>query len=397
MRRYASMLYILAAVALTVVIGLLGFIPLALRWLLVLAVFVGLLVLIGRDVTGKMVESTRRGRTTTRFAPGRVDGVLIDLRNKVSLSRLQLVLWPVVVLSAWVTLALHRTIPIVQGRLAASADVTATVAGLLAAGEPTEADMSRAVTVLTQLMGQDPTAPGATMPAYSPLDITIPNEVLLALGISVASLAGAGAIKSNRAANEDGRATQIVENRAGRALEAAATAGAQVATMETTRVTLEAMSGGLEALDDPDAAERARLAEARLAELEPRLRAAEAAAARTEARAAEHAMHLVEVRAEAVGELHANAVPDEARWSDMLRGDTVANFDFADLGKIQMFLFTVVLVFAYAALVWSIMSMPAAAGILQAVPTMSLPPFSDSAVLTLGLSHGGYLATKTAA
>ena len=111
MRRYASMLYILAAVALTVVIGLLGFIPLALRWLLVLAVFVGLLVLIGRDVTGKMVESTRRGRTTTRFAPGRVDGVLIDLRNKVSLSRLQLVLWTVVVLSAWVTLALHRTIP----------------------------------------------------------------------------------------------------------------------------------------------------------------------------------------------------------------------------------------------------------------------------------------------
>ena len=93
----------------------------AVRWLLVMAVFVGLLVLIGRDVTGRQVESTRRGRTVIRMAPGRVDGVLIDLRNKVSLSRLQLVLWTVVVLSAWVTLALHRTIPIVQGRLVASA------------------------------------------------------------------------------------------------------------------------------------------------------------------------------------------------------------------------------------------------------------------------------------
>ena len=51
MRRNASMLYILAAVVLTVVFGLLGFIPLAVRWLLVMAVFVGLLVLIGRDVT----------------------------------------------------------------------------------------------------------------------------------------------------------------------------------------------------------------------------------------------------------------------------------------------------------------------------------------------------------
>ncbi len=395
MQRYASMIYILAAVALTVVIGLLGFIPLPVRWLLVMAVFVGLLVLVGRDVSGRQVETTRRGRTVMRFAPGRVDGVLIDLRNKISLSRLQLVLWTVVVLSAWVTLALHRTIPIVQGRLVASADVTATVAGLLAGGEPTEAHMTQAAAVLTQLMGPQPAA--GQLPAYSPLEVAIPQEVLLALGISVASLAGAGAIKSNRAVSEGGRATQIVENRAERALEAAASAGAQVTALETTRDTLESLSGGLETMDDPDAAERARLAEARLAELEPRLRAAEAAAARAEARATEQATRLNEVRAEAVGELHANATVDEARWSDMLRGDTVANFDFADLGKVQMFLFTVGLVFAYAALVWSVMSMPAAAGILQAVPTISLPAFSDSAVLTLALSHGGYLATKTAA
>ena len=397
MRRNASMLYILAAIVLTVVIGLLGFIPLGVRWLLVMAVFVGLLVLIGRDITGRQVESTRRGRTVMRFAPGRVDGVLIDLRNKISLSRLQLVLWTVVVLSAWVTLALHRTIPIVQGRLVASADMTATVAGLLAGGEPTEAHVAQAAAVLAQLTGQPVTAAGAALPAYSPLDIAFPQEVLLALGISVASLAGAGAIKSNRAVNEGGRATQIIENRADRALEAAATAGTQVTALEATRDTLESLGGGLEGLDDPDAAERARLAEARLAELEPRLRAAEAAAARAEARATDQAMRLSEVRAEAIGELHANVTVEEARWSDMLRGDTVANFDFADLGKIQMFLFTVGLVFAYAALVWSIMSMPAAAGILQAVPSMSLPAFSDSAVLTLALSHGGYLATKTAA
>lgn len=397
MQRYASMIYILAAVVLTVVFGLLGFIPLPVRWLLVMAVFIGLLVLIGRDVTGRQVESTRRGRTVMRFAPGRVDGVLIDLRNKISLSRLQLVLWTVVVLSAWITLALHRTIPIVQGRLVASADVTATVAGLLAGGEPTEADLTQAAAVLTQLMGQPTAVAGAALPAYSPLNVTIPPEVLLALGISVASLAGAGAIKSNRAVSEGGRATQIVENRAERALEAAATAGAQVTTLETTRTTLESLSGGLETMDDPDAAERARLAEARLAELEPRLRAAEAAAERAEARAAQQTNRLAEVRAEAIGELHANTTVGEARWSDMVRGDTVANFDFTDLGKIQMFLFTVVLVFAYAALLWSIMSMPAAAGILQTVPAMSLPAFSDSAVLTLALSHGGYLATKTAA
>jgi len=392
------MIYIIAAIILTVVVGLLGFLPLVVRWLAVMGVFIGLLVLIGREVTGQTVETTRRSRSLTRFTPGRADGVLIDLRNKISLSRLQLVLWTVVVLSAWVTLALHRTIPVVAGRLPGPGSATVTtVAGLLAEdGATGQQATARATAVVAQLMGADAAANVDTA-SYSPLNIAFPQEVLLALGISVASLAGAGAIKSNRAADENGRATQIVENRVDRAQEAAAHAGAQVTTLESTVESLESLSGGLEAADDPDAAARAAAAEARLAELEPRLRAAEAAAARAETRAAEQATQLAVIQAEAVGELHANASPADARWSDMLRGDTVANFAFADLGKIQMFLFTVVLVFAYAALVWSIMRMPAAEGVLQVVPSLSLPAFSDSAIITLALSHGGYLATKTAA
>ncbi len=397
MRRYWSMIYIIAAVILTVIVGLLGFLPLWVRWLAVMAVFIGLLVLIGREVTGQTVETTRRSRTLARFAPGRADGVLIDLRNKISLSRLQLVLWTVVVLSAWVTLALHRTIPVIAGRLPGpGSETVAAVAGLLAEdGVTGQAATARATAVVAQLMGTD--AANVATANYSPLNIAFPQEVLLALGISVASLAGAGAIKSNRAADENGRATQIIENRADRAQQAASQAGAQVTTLEATVESLESLGGGLETADDPNAAARAAAAEARLAELEPRLRAAEAAALRAEARATEQAAQLAVIQAESVGELHANASPADARWSDMLRGDTVANFAFADLGKIQMFLFTVVLVFAYAALVWSIMNMPAAGGVLQVVPSLSLPAFSDSAVITLALSHGGYLATKTAA
>lgn len=393
MRRSASMFYVLGAAALTVAFGLLGGIPLAVRWLLIMAVFVGLLVLIGREVTGQAVESPRRGRTT--FQPGRADGVLIDMRNKVSLSRLQLVLWTIVVLSAWVTLALHRIIPVLQGQLTTSADVTATVAGLLADdGQPGEAETARATAVLRQLTGQEPSAISAV---YSPLDIDFPQEVLVALGISIASLAGAGAIKTNRAANENGQATQILENRADRALNAAATAGAQVTQLESIRRnTLESL-GGPEALGDPAAEERARLAEARLAELEPRLQAAEAAAQRAEARAQEQALRLAEVQTEAMGELHANTGAVEARWSDMVRGDTVANFDLADLSKVQMLLTTIVIVLSYAALVWSIMSMPSAGPVLQVVPSLTLPTFSEGAALALALSNGGYLAGKTTA
>jgi len=402
MRQYWSALYLVVAIALIVVIGLIGALPLPVRWVLVMAVFIVLLALIGRDITGRDSDvPLRRGRSGTRFVPGRLDGVLIDLRHKISLSRLQLVLWTVVVLSAWITLALHRTIPVLQGRLLASeAGLVDEVAGLLAGGRAvTPAETDRATAVLEQLMGGDMTpAAGEELPAYSPLDINFPPEVLAALGISIASLAGASVIKTNQASNEDGRANEIVNQQMERAGVAAATASNQAAALESAReATLESLRPSLEAMDGeepppPDPA-AVQAVQAQVAALETRLKAAETAAARAEERAAK----MQEVQATAVGELHTRPSIADARWSDMLRGDTVANFQYADLGKVQMFFFTIVLVFAYAALIWSIMSMPMAEQILQLAPTLRLPAFSESLVLILGLSHGGYLVTKNAA
>lgn len=399
MRRHWSAVYIVGAVVLTLIIGLLGNIALPIRWLLIMVVFVGLLALIGRDVTGEDREvEVRRGRTEWRRVPGRADGVLIDLRRKVSLSRLQLILWTVIVLSAYATLALHRTIPVLQGQLAGSgSDVVRSVATVLAGERAVDdAQMERARGVLEQLTGQDMSeepSPGDTPRNYSPLDINFPPQLLVLLGLSVASLAGANAIKTNRAASEDGRITDIVEGRIERAEQRADQAQTQLEGLESMRDNaLESMNAGLESLDaDPAAAEKARReAEAQLAQLEARMRAAEQAAAAAEARVAK----MQAVQEEAVGELQANPSIAEARWSDMVRGDTIANFEFADLGKIQMLLFTVVLVFAYAALIWSIMSMPGASRILQLAPSITFPPFSDSLVVTMGLSQAGYLSTK---
>jgi hypothetical protein len=408
MRRYWSTVYIALAVVLILFFGLLGRVPLGLRWLLVIAVFVALLVMVGREVTGNEVDvRLRSGRTETRFAPGRVDGVLIDARNKISLSRLQLILWTVVILSAWVTLALHRVIPVIQGRLfATDTQLVQEVAGLLAGGEePGEADVRRAAAVLEQITGADVTIPAedgtdeaAPAVLYDPLAIGLPQEVLLALGISITSLAGAGLIKTNQATNDEGRAQEVALERTRSALERAsidntALEKAQGEYQDTLESLAPALS--LESLDvDPQARADALAA----AELDPaaaakkkEVRVAEAAARQTQTRAEE----LVDAQMNAVGELHANPSIADARWSDMMRGDTVANFQFADLGKIQMFFFTVILVFTYAALIWSIMSMPQAGQVLQLVPSMSLPAFSESLVLTLALSHGGYLATKT--
>lgn len=399
MRRHWSMVYIVAAVILTVLFGLLGGLPLSVRWLLIMAVFIGLLVLIGRDVTGHEAEpTTRRGRASRapRFVPGRADGVLIDLRHKVSLSRLQLVLWTVVVLSAWVTLALHRTLPVLQGQLLSSqAGLVDEVAGVLAGGQAGPGDVAQATAVLEQITGldADDLTGDAARSSYSPLDIAFPQEVLLALGISVVSLAGAGLIKTNQAASEDGRATDIVESRVERASQAAAEARTEAAALESIRGdALEALNSGLESLDGEPVPPSPEL-QAQIDALNAQLRAAQESAARAEARVAE----LEAATVDSVGELHARPTFADARWSDMLRGDTIANYNFADLGKIQMFFFTIILVFTYAALVWSIMSMPEAERVLQLAPTLTLPAFSESLVLTLALSHGGYLATKTAA
>lgn len=408
MRRYWSTVYIALAVVLILFFGLLGRVPLGLRWVLVIAVFVGLLILVGREVTGNEVDvRLRSGRTETRFAPGRVDGVLVDARNKISLSRLQLILWTVVILSAWVTLALHRVIPVLQGRLfATDTQLVQEVAGLLAGeGEPTATDARRAAAMLEQITGEDVTLPAedgadeATPTVlYDALDIGLPQEVLLALGISITSLAGAGLIKTNQATRDEGRAQEVALERTRNALERASTDNSALEKAQGEyQETLESLAPAL-SLESMDVDPQARASALAAAELEPEaaakkkeVRVAEAAARQTQTTAEE----LVNAQMNAVGELHAYASIGEARWSDMMRGDTVANFQFADLGKIQMFFFTVILVFTYAALIWSIMSMPQAGQVLQLVPSMQLPAFSESLVLTLALSHGGYLATKT--
>jgi hypothetical protein len=400
MRRYTSTVYIIAAIALILFIGLLGVVPLSFRWLGIIAVLLGLLALIGREVTGHEEEvRLRSGRTETRFIPGRFDGVLIDARNKITLSRLQLILWTVVVLSAWATFALHRVIPVLQGQLLAS-DVQPVeqVAVLVAGGEAVgEAHVGRAAAILEQITGADvalPAEDGAgeetTAALYDALAIDLPQEVWLALGISITSLAGAGIIKTNQAANEDGRAREVAANRAENARDRANESRSSLESMQTDLEILESQNaresaGGLPQSEADLAASRKRLDKA-----ESELKAARMTATRAEKRAEE----LEAAQDDAIGELHAHASLADARWSDMMRGDTVANFQFADLGKIQMFLFTVILVFTYAALIWSLMRMPLAAQVLQIAPSMQLPAFSDSLVLILALSHGGYLTTK---
>jgi len=176
---------------------------------------------------------------------GDVKSVLIDDRNKISLSRLQLVLWSVLVLSAFPT-------------------------------------------ALAWNLVQDDCVPREDAPAdrCQPFDLSIPDHLLLLMGISSSALIGAHLIKSQQLSKK---------------------------------------------------------------------------------------------------KLHFNLTRDEARWTDIFETEGNNDRSWLDFGKIQMFLFTVILILAYAAVVGSEFAES---------DNFAFPELPETAVLLLGISQIGYLATK---
>jgi len=82
-----------------------------------------------------------------------------------------------------------------------------------------------------------------------------------------------------------------------------------------------------------------------------------------------------------------NTDPREARWSDMFRGEEVGNGGQLDLGKIQMFYFTIILVLAYGSALSSLF-----ANVTSGIT--AFPALDASMVALLGISHAGYLTNK---
>jgi hypothetical protein len=196
---------------------------------------------------------------TGRGMTGHWRGILIDARNKMSLSRLQMLAWTLVVLSTIFTAALTN----------------------LAYGWE------------------------------SPMNIEVPSQLWVVMGISTASLVASPAILSNKAQRK-------ANPQAVRAMKKAG-----------------------------------------------------------------------DESAPPVGLLTRNSKPQDAEWADLLMGEEVGNASHVDLGKMQLFFFTFILVVGYAA---AIAAMFRAQG-----PVTGLPDVQDGMNVLLGISHTGYLANKTVA
>ncbi len=106
-----------------------------------------------------------------------------------------------------------------------------------------------------------------------------------------------------------------------------------------------------------------------------------------------------QISQQSLGTLFSNPDPSDARISDMFQGDEVGNAAYVDPAKVQMFVFTLVLVLSYAVSLWkmfggiTISSDPALRN-LQLMAITALPTLSASQIAVLGISHAGYLSSK---
>jgi len=78
----------------------------------------------------------------------------------------------------------------------------------------------------------------------------------------------------------------------------------------------------------------------------------------------------------------------EPSWSDLFNGEEAGNFGQTDLGKAQLFYFTVIIAIAYALVLGATLSAQ------PVVPITALPPLDTTLAELLGISNGGYLLYK---
>jgi hypothetical protein len=203
--------------------------------------------------------------------------------------------------------------------------------------------------------------PGENGELSDPLNISIGNHLLALLGISATALVGSpliAAMKKSKTPNES---------------------VAQTTAEELVR------TGNV-----PDSLNVAAPAPAGAA-----IQAAPPAAAVVAAPAQALTTSITE---NAEGILYRNPTISDASFSDMFEGDEVGNTAHVDLGKVQMFYFTIIIAIAYIAALWKVIS----DGDLYGA-NFSFPAFSEGMVGLLGISNAGYLAykgvdhTKTAA
>lgn len=328
-------------------------------WLIVIALMVTFLFAIGYATNGQLL------------------GALIDSTNHMTLSRLQITLWTILTLSSYLLIAMPRLLGglVSIDRLPAN-DLKLSNCRLL---------LKKDVVTVAECGG-------------GPLEITFPQELVIAMGISAVSFAGSSLIQSNKKnkvvdiQSRDASVREVQKKRddAERAKKDAD------AELKAARGKKDERKNDLDGAEDPkvkavfqtrfdSAAAAFESAAAKQKSAESDLTDADAALKK-----AQDDFKAAQVEAE--GLLHKNADSSQASLLDLFRGGEVGNYTLIDMGKVQMFFFTIVVIMAYAIAVIALLRDQVA---LTNPLGVDFPPFSNSLNTLLGISHAAYLSNKT--
>ena len=89
------------------------------------------------------------------------------------------------------------------------------------------------------------------------------------------------------------------------------------------------------------------------------------------------------------GILYVNNDIKDACFTDMFEGDELANAQFVDVAKLQMFFFTVVAAIAYSMQLYSLIAYRD-----LSVGDVKMPELQEGLLALMGVSHAGYLSSK---
>lgn len=347
----------------------------------------------------------------------RIDGALIDETNHIKLSRLQAFLWIIIAASAlWVLVVL---------RLLALRDLT-----------PEELT---ACTTLQTAGGMQPAAAESFCSQKVPLQITIPQELWWAIGISVTSFVGANLVLSTKQEKtpNDETLARLQRKSLDKAFKEAKVDPRSLEPWMIQRMDLlkETDERSLPRIHKLTAARRTLAVDLNPYEIAS-LKFADSPVWNTgkvidlQAKTPLHPQNNLEptvwellkhvpleeldsltettlmniknvakfarsnstISEERVGIAHANQDPKDASWMDLVRGDEIVDYENVNVGKVQMLFFTLIIVAAYGMAVWQLLGGPLE--VLRHPLNVALPSFSEQFDIILGVSHAGYLAAK---
>lgn len=96
---------------------------------------------------------------------------------------------------------------------------------------------------------------------------------------------------------------------------------------------------------------------------------------------------LIKTRKKIKEAIKENPSVEDAQMADMFKGEEKVNFTLLDLGKVQMFFFTIVLALAYSVAIGTIF-------LETSVRIYKFPDLDPAMITLLGISHAGYLTNK---